>query len=264
MLNILKSFNNSDDSQAGFTIVELMIATAVLSTILLLATVLMTNIGNLYQKGVNQANTQDEARSIIDQASQDLKYNPSFTSGSAQTSLPGGTAVTIYAYCIGSVRYSFITGYKIGSSGTDTTPQGGSYPWPVSPHVLWRDNGSSTYTTGLHNITGCTPVNVTDPDGALVTSDPSGTELIAPNSRLSAFSISDSSPYNIVVGVAYGDVDLLSNAGSMLSNLTTYSAGTPVGNPTTVSVTCAGNEGDQFCTTASLSTAVVPRIAGGS
>ncbi len=39
-------------STRGFTIVELMIALTVLSTILVMATVIMINIGVLYSKGV--------------------------------------------------------------------------------------------------------------------------------------------------------------------------------------------------------------------
>ena len=54
------------DKQAGFTIVELMIATAILSTILLLVTTMMINIGNLYYKGVNQARVQDGVRTLAD------------------------------------------------------------------------------------------------------------------------------------------------------------------------------------------------------
>ncbi|HVV66696.1 MAG TPA: prepilin-type N-terminal cleavage/methylation domain-containing protein [Candidatus Saccharimonadales bacterium] len=198
--------------QDGFTIIELMIATSVLSLMLVMVTVMMINIGNLYYKGISQARIQDNVRSLTDEIASHLELGDNFfhvTSGSEQ------------AYCIGSVRYTYILGAQIGT-------QAGQ-----SPHVLWRDANptpGSCPSAGLPNLGAATP-------------SANGTELIAPHSRLTNFSITDtagSSPYTIAVGEAYGDTDLLTG--------------------TTGSPHCKGSEGDQFCATANLTTTVVRRL----
>lgn len=198
-------------NQKAFTIIELMIATVVLSTILVMVTTMMIGIGNLFYKGVNQARVQDDVRSITDDVSQHLQLSDN--APLSATSLDSLTHV----YCIGTIRYTYILGTQIGTGPGQ------------SPHVLWRDDnpiaGSCSATSGFLN---------SPPSGL------NGTELIAPNSRLTDFTISASSPYTVSVGVAYGDDDLLNLAG--------------------LNTTCKGNIGDQFCSTSSLTTTVVQRI----
>ncbi|HTB49310.1 MAG TPA: type II secretion system protein [Verrucomicrobiae bacterium] len=223
--------------QAGFTIVELMIATAILSTILVLVTIMMISIGNLYYKGINQSRVQDDARSISDELSQHLELNDQFQGPTSQSY--GG--FTVQAYCIGNVRYSYVIGTQLGTSAGQIA------------HVLWRDTDS----TG-----DCLPQNLTL---ATPTSSPdTGTELISPDSRLISFSITRAAatdPYVIAVGVAYGGDDLLCSPSAPGSTCNT---------PATMSAAyfqngdllCKGNIGDQFCATASLNTTVVQRISG--
>lgn len=201
--------------EQGFTIVELMIATTVLSVILLLVTVMMTNIGNLYYKGVNQSRLQDDVRNVTSEISQHLELNDQAVTSASHTY---GT-VTMQAYCIGDTRYSYILNKQIGTGSTQIE------------HVLWRD----VYDTG------CMPIDLSN---AQPESGPNagtnGTELIAPNSLLTAFSISATSPYTITLGMAYGTTSLLNLNGS--------------------NTTCKEGSGDDFCATASLTTTVVQRI----
>jgi prepilin-type N-terminal cleavage/methylation domain-containing protein len=203
-------------NQEGFTIVELMIATTVLSTLLVLVTIIMMSIGSLFYKGVNQSRVQDSVRGIADDVSKNIQLNgdpPKAQSAPLNTPLSG---VTVYAYCVGEVRYSYIKDHQIGS---DFTGKG------QVPHVLWRDTKSGPT---------CDPVDLTG-------SVSSGSELIAPNSRLTAFSISTfNPPYSVTVAQAYGDSDLL--------------------NPAGLNTTCKDTKGDQFCATASLQTVVGQRL----
>ena len=75
---------------AGFTIVELMIATLVFSVILTIATVGILNIGRLYRKSLTQSQTQQVARTILDTVSQNIKFN-------------GGSVVSgTNIYCLGA------------------------------------------------------------------------------------------------------------------------------------------------------------------
>lgn len=226
-------------AEKGFTIIELMIATSVLSIMLVMATVLMINIGNLYYKGISQASIQDNVRSITDEISKHLELGDNFflrTSGSEQS------------YCIGSTRYTFILYKQIGSNAASPDNQ--------ITHVLWRDNNPTP---------GSCPSSL--PNLALNTPSSGGTELITPHSRLLYFNITGSSPYSISIGEAYGDSDLLcdngtandctaqASPGSIVEKLAAGTFPAPAGN-----IRCRGSLGEQFCATASLDTTVVKRL----
>jgi prepilin-type N-terminal cleavage/methylation domain-containing protein len=235
--------------QKGFTIIELMIATAVFSTILLMVTVLMINIGNLYYKGVNQARVQDNVRSISDEVSQQLKLGDSFTPSDPTKKGANGEQ----AYCIGSKRYTYVVGIQI------STPQPPAASGTSYRHVLWRDDNPSPGSCSVIDDS-ITPANEAV---NLTTQSPStglhGAELIAPRSRLIHFSLIGTSPYSVAVGVAYGDNDLLCNpsvVGSCASNV----AMPNFGDYTSGNLLCKGNLGRQFCATAKLNTSVVKRL----
>jgi prepilin-type N-terminal cleavage/methylation domain-containing protein len=223
------------DSQAGFTIIELMIATAVLSVILLMVTVIMISIGNLYQKGVNQSRVQDNVRTVGDSLTQNLKLmsDPRITTNV----LPTGPAPGYV--CIDTTRYTYMIGTQLDLTAGQIQ------------HVLWRDTISPGAT--------CTPVNLTSaaPNSA-ITPGTGGTELVAPGSRLTAFCIGNydptaaaflnpcgqtfTSPFTITVGMAYGDTNLLTNP------------------PYTTNTACKGSTGDQFCATDFLTITVDQRL----
>jgi prepilin-type N-terminal cleavage/methylation domain-containing protein len=218
--------NHKIGNQNGFTIIELMIATAVLSTILLLVTTILISIGSLYEKGVNQTLVSDDARTIADDVTQSLQFNdtpPVQVNGGAST----------FAYCINTTRYTYIL---------DNTIDTNSYQ-----HILWRDT--------LPANTACSTVNL-----QLTTPSSNGTELISPGSMLTYFcidgvtasdnpepvcpvggsSLPGNSPFVVSVGVAHGLTTDLNLAG--------------------LSSTCKGRIGEQFCATSSLTTTVAQRI----
>jgi prepilin-type N-terminal cleavage/methylation domain-containing protein len=240
---------NKRSNNQGFTIVELMIATAILGLILLLVTSVMISIGDLFYKGVSLTRTQNNARTITDQVAEDLKYNNQFSYGYGSEILGSGSntdTVQVSAYCIGSVRYSFVTGYMIGSGSGNYTYEPSSNI-PETPDVIIRDysSGSVSVSDLVQPYTGgCDPINVTALHLNLATTDPDATELIASDSRLASFSITGSGPYTIYVDVAYGYSNLL--------NL----VHTPA--------TCVGGAGDDFCGTANLQTTVVQSLTGGA
>ncbi len=203
--------------QSGFTIVELLIATAVLSIVLLIATLTITGISDLFFKGFNQSRIQNDARNITNEVAQHLQLSDGYLTAT-NTSDPIRPVVS---YCIDTTRYSALVNFQIGSNSNQ------------SLHVLWRDTVPSGSCAALSAATMNTP-----------TPTAGGVELIAPSSRLTAFSISGTTPFTISVGVAYGDDDLIH-----LSGLNT---------------TCNNGTGSQFCATAALTTAVSPRVSTGS
>lgn len=174
---------SDNESQLGFTIVELLIATAILSLIILLSTVMISSIGSLFYKGIIQTRTQNNTRNISDDVAQHLK----FSNGDLWSSSHVYAGVTINSYCVNGTRYSYVIGRQIGTIA----------------HVLWRDNPGASCTPV--DLTLATPINA---DGS---ASINGAEMIAPSSRLTVFSLTRAtltSPIAINVGVAFGDPSL--------------------------------------------------------
>jgi prepilin-type N-terminal cleavage/methylation domain-containing protein len=174
------SQSRSQPQQAGFTILELLIATTVLSVILVMVTVVMVGIGRLYYKGINQARVQDNVRSIVDELARQVQLYD-------QPPMPDTTG-NVRAYCFGATRYIYVVGQRLGTEAGQ------------SPQVLWRD----TTTPGSCNAD----------DATFSAPLPQGTELIGPRSRLTAFDITCPAVTKhcvITVGVAYGDDNQLTS-----------------------------------------------------
>jgi prepilin-type N-terminal cleavage/methylation domain-containing protein len=175
-------------SEQGFTIIELLIATAVFSTILVAVSAMMIKIGNLYYKGINQSRIQHNVRNITDEIASQLKLSDA-------TSLQHPSLLgSIQVYCIGSLRYTYILNREIPFDNSTGV---------VTAHALWRDttNGSCVPNSSF-------PSNPdADPNGS------NGIELVASHARLTQLDISSDSPYTITVALAYGDSDLLTPDG---------------------------------------------------
>lgn len=170
--------------EKGFTIVELLIATAILSIIILISTAVMLNIGNLYYKGATISREQDDVHNIVSDISQQIELSDSQPKTQSFTFINDqGNPVTANVYCIGTVRYTAVVGYQIGTQ---------------VPEVLWRDKIPDNTCPTLKSVPW---------------PDTNGYEMIAPGSMLTYFNISSSSPFDIQVSIAYGS----SLAGSLLN-----------------------------------------------
>jgi prepilin-type N-terminal cleavage/methylation domain-containing protein len=88
-------------SQRGFTIIELLIATAVFSLVLIIFLTALIRISQLFYKGVNLANTQEATRNAIQTISDDIQF-----SGAAPNVHPD-------FFCIGGYRYSINKGVQV-------------------------------------------------------------------------------------------------------------------------------------------------------
>ncbi len=213
--------------QDGFTIIELMIATSILSIILLMVTVVITNIGNLYYKGINQSAIQNDARTIVGQISEDIQFSGNTPVTCIQAPLPGANCPAslagqkVYVTCIGSVRYTYVQKVKLGTKIGATTFN----------HVIWRDTPNSCDPTTGANLSALNP-SIAAYKGA---------ELISSNSRLTNLLVGSNQPTSLIIGIAYGDDDLLNLSASP--------------------VTCNGGAGDKFCATANLQTVVMQRVS---
>lgn len=227
----------------GFTIVEMMIALSVLSTILIMGTVIIVQIGRLYTKGTNAANTQNAARAVLNDVASAMQFSgtqPKACSPGTTDTVCGFTSINysgsansekIYASCINKIRYSFVLNRKQGTDFDDKK----------TPHVIWRDvmkNGSS-----------CQPLDIAQEkvkaDSLSVEaagSDSKGHDLLGEHMRLSKFRLvetaENSGVYKVEVWTAFGDSDLVKPDGSGCNTIV----------------------GSQFCATSLLSVTVTRRI----
>lgn len=170
-------------STRGFTIVELMIATAVFSVILLLITTGMLEVGRLFYKGTTNANTQETARVILEDISQSIQF-----SGESVT-LP--TAAQPNRLCVGAKRYTFNRGVMY--TGANHVLLTDRYPTTCNDSTPANNMGSPA--AGSREMLGrnmrLSEINVRCVDGSFIC--PNGT-------------------YGIRVRVVYGTDDLLVDA----------------------------------------------------
>lgn len=158
-------------ASAGFTIIELLIATVVFSVVLLVITTAIVQFGRLYYRGIVQARTQEVARNIAQDVAQNIQFGG--------TSPVNGTN----ALCIGGKRYSMVQNKQVGNGGGMTA------------HALVLDT----------NATTCQSINMSGslPAGAR--------EFLGDNMQLVNLAVRETAPnsglWQVEVHVVYGDND---------------------------------------------------------
>lgn len=175
-------------SQSGFTIVELLIATTVFSTILLVATSGIIHIGKIYYRGVVTARTQETARSIIDDVSRSIQLG-----GTAALTNPATNGSGVTVFCVGNVRYTFDIDKMYSSSSPNN-------------HVLWVDQ-LTAYNAGCTHLN----LNQANPSSGDPNSDTAANnkarELLAHNMRVAQFEVIavTQSLASVRLKIIYGD-----------------------------------------------------------
>lgn len=207
-------------SQKGFTIVELMISTAIFSSILLIILTAVTQIGRMYFKGVTITKTQEATRSIVDRIAQEIQYSPSSSVPREITS----TSNTKRAICVGRLRMIY---------------------------VLDQFNNGSTY--GLWSDDEGIGSNVCDPASgpaalealAVPTTGTNAKDLLPESMRIVNFRVVNATGnlYTVTLRTVYGETELLDQT-----------AGLP--NTSCKGVTA----GTQFCAVSELSVTVNKRL----
>jgi prepilin-type N-terminal cleavage/methylation domain-containing protein len=213
--------------QAGFTIIELLIATLVFSVVLVVITVGIIQIAHVYYKGVIEGNTQSAARSILDTVSQGIQFSGGDVTGAAGSVTPGNS----YSFCVGNQQYSYTLGYQVEDS-----PNSAKYQ---SYHALVQNNLAGCIGSAAQNVRAAT-VN--------------GREMIGSHMRLSNIivtPIAGTSNYRVLVRVVYGDDDLLYSPSAPTS---------PTGSTRPDAVCAVVRVGSQFCAVAELNTVVQKRV----
>lgn len=223
-------FREVRKSQGGFTIIELLIATAIFSVIVLIATSVIIRIGQQYYKGVTVAKTQEVNRNIMEEMTRVVQFSSADISVETPVN-PGDPDYPTRVFCIGDTRYFYSLGTQFkapySTAQSDLGREG---------LVAQRLNSGFSCQTCLNSNASCAG---------------STQQLLAENMRLQQFSvvkIANSDAWSISVAVAYGDADLMSN----------YSAGrfTDITNARCLT----GVSGSSFCATSRLDTIVKRRV----
>jgi prepilin-type N-terminal cleavage/methylation domain-containing protein len=218
-----------DKNQRGFTLVELMIALSVLSIILLMASLIMIQIGKWYSKGVNASNLQNVSRNITADVTSALQFSGVALNSGSGTQSMNGVSMPVRSYCLGKVRYTFIENRKLGSDRQTNV---------TTNHVFWRDEMRDTSSCPPRIITASgIPTNDAQTDPLK-----RGYEMVANNMRVTSFNIQSigNGVYQLDLNMAFGDDDVVNT-----------SAGR---------ATCRSGPGSEFCSASNLRTIINRRL----
>jgi len=172
-------------TQKGFTIIELMIATSVFAVVLVIAAGGILAIGRTYYKTITSSRTQEASRSVISTISSTIQFTAQSMGNDGVTDTPG----VPQSICYGYDRYTYVINSQVGDGAIG----------------LMYDRRPS--------LSNCLPIAA------------GGTELLPENTRLLHLEVSsiNSSTFRINVKIAYGDDDLfdpnLSTAGLNLNQV---------------------------------------------
>jgi prepilin-type N-terminal cleavage/methylation domain-containing protein len=212
----------------GFTVVELLIATAVFSVVLLVAQTSFVRIGHLFYKGVTITQTQDVAAHIFQDINGNFQNAPNV--GGSQNSASGG-----YDYlCVGNARYTYRINNEINTDNAVNHSPSGNYG--ILKDVL-PGSGSQCAAPCDQASGNCTAASMAPLNNP--------TELLGNNMRVEKFAINQSTStsnlYTVEIILAYGD-----------DNALTY---TTAGDYSTVA--CQGDVENNFCAVSHINTAML-------
>ncbi len=219
--NFKPKFGSQSKLPIGFTILELMISSAVFAVVLLIVAIGIISFTNSYYQGINSSNVQSVARSIMAEVSQSLEFNQGFNNLTTQPSS------AVVGYCIGNTMYSYELGQEVVNPPS-SSDQG--------DHGLVVNTNSSCTSSSSPSISDPLPQ--------------SSEELLNQHMRLGVFNITPlpGNLYSVHIRVIYGDNNVLKP--NSLPNLGADWS----------TVGCASGPGSQFCAVSDLTTTVQERI----
>lgn len=168
--------------QSGFTIIELLISTTVLSFILLAVSFTVIEISRMYYKGIVITRTQDAARTLVEGVSRPIQFENSTISDVDDD----GSGKRFF--CVGRTRYTFALNKQ----------QNGPVPIDTIKHAVWRDQ--------VDNAAVCAdnPVDLNNPTN--------GKDMLSDGMRITEFDVlpdGDTGLWSVNITVMYGDRDLM-------------------------------------------------------
>lgn len=180
---------------SGFTIVELMIATAVFAIVLLIAQTSFVQIGHLFYRGVSITNTQEAADHVF----QDINGN--FQAAGSLDGAKNSSAGGYDYYCIGNTRYTYRINNQVNSGGAvNHSSTSGNFG-------ILKDTMQGT---GLECPAPCDDAAPSCASGAPLRNP---VEMLGDKMRVEQFDITQSTTtsnlYSVSIVIAYGNDDTL-------------------------------------------------------
>lgn len=164
--------------QSGFTIVELLIATTIFSGIMIIIVFAIIYISDDFIKGNIQSQTQETARSVMQQISQDIELDNANISYDVHNTSSAGFV------CVGNDQYIY------------------NLKQEVNP-------ATNTHALVVQNVSGCSnDINMPVPSIDVLNLPQGATELLGDHMQLGSFyiaPINSGNLYNLEITVAYGD-----------------------------------------------------------
>lgn len=226
----------SKNKSQGFTIVELLIASGVFSTMIIVAGFTIIQIGKLYYKGVTVTKTQTVARTVLDDITRPIQLSNASVSDGPMINTGAFGARPVRSLCVGSTRYTYVLGVQ---SGIDTPFNGEQIR-----HALWQDELESHSAC----LTAALPVIEDEAPGGVNGKDLLGEKMWLEDLTVEQSTI-DNDLWKINVSVIYGDRDLMDPVDG---------AGVPTSDSPTG---CRGAiAGSQWCSHVTYNTMVFKRI----
>jgi len=218
----------------GFTILELMIATAISSGAILLLMFGFLAMSDSYTKGLTVSQTQNTTRDVINTISQSIQFGDPTTISWTIPMVSAQSASTSGWFCADNNIFAYTLGQAVTANSTHTTgndaliEQTGTCPPP-----------SGTYSANNRPYPG-----------------KSEQELLGPNMSLAAFSVAmgADNTYLINIHIVFGSSTVLQGVTQSNGGVLYYDIGSN-------QVKCSGQAGQDFCASSDLQTVVVPRIA---
>lgn len=183
----LKARSVAKGSSAGFTVLELMVATTVFAIVLLVLTAGVLSFSRDYFASTTRGNTQVVARALIDDIAKTIQFGQSIPA----TNASGNTKVL----CLDNVQYLYATGYQVAAAT--------NLPKHQSKYGMIKRVSAS----------GCpAPADIT---GGFAFNASTDKELLSKNMRISKLDVLalGNNTYTVNVRVAYGDDDLFGITG---------------------------------------------------
>jgi prepilin-type N-terminal cleavage/methylation domain-containing protein len=221
------------NKQSGFTIIELMIASLVFATLLLIITTATIQLSKSYFKGVSQANTQNVARNINTTVSKAIQFSSSVVGPITSTTLDSPN--TTVWYCIDNQVFIFSEGVIYSNTSSPSISNVGlisviSPSCPAAATVASLISGGIELLNPNMSVSQLDIVTANAPTNSLYSID-----LIVSNAPSSSLLCN-----NAIGGLAAGSCQ----PGALDSTLATQLYGPQV--------KCKYQEGDQYCASASL------------
>ncbi len=224
-------------NETGFTIIELLIATAIFTVILIITTTSIIGISQTYVKGSVENQTQQSARSILSSISQDIEFNNATNINISDFSSPASSDERYF--CIGNDVYVF----------------------KINKYLSFSHTGSEYSNIGLiRYASNSCPTAATLPT-SLSTMPQGYTELLANHERIGQLNIKQINinnfhAYTISLEIGYGSNSLL----GISSSSPYYNDSTIPSASTTIPYQCQSGLDSSFCAVSILTTTVAPRI----